>query len=252
MAQPIPKTLTCPQCGFENEPERVYCHNCGTKLDRSLLPKDTTTPEETIAATRKRVRKMTHPGNTMMEIKTGFSTLVWAALVAAIYLLLSPPSRPPLSREKEVGANLISVLIDDALEAPTASVLQFTEADISQHMRNRAKKAGVIPFIDFKRSYALLADGKITVGVEQDAYGLPIYASVEYRFEMDGGMLKPIKVGQYFGRLGIDPRIPKVDAIFQPLWNALKREKPLLDRVQAISITKNGVAIALKAAPPQR
>ena len=33
-------TLTCAECGFVNEAERVYCHNCGKKLDRSLIPKE--------------------------------------------------------------------------------------------------------------------------------------------------------------------------------------------------------------------
>ena len=36
MSQSSTPKLTCGQCGYENEPERVYCHNCGTKLDRSV------------------------------------------------------------------------------------------------------------------------------------------------------------------------------------------------------------------------
>lgn len=254
MAQPPPKTLTCTQCGFENEPERVYCHNCGTKLDRSLLPKETTTHEENLAATRKRVRKMTSPGVGWNEFKTGCSTLVWAALVASLYLLLSPPSNPPLPREKEVGANLISVVIEDALQAPTSSVLQFTEADISQHMRSRIRKdAEVVPFLEFQRAYARLGEGQITVGVQQDLFGLPLYSSVDYRIEVVDGKFVATKVGQHFGRLGIDPRIPKVDTIFQPVWNAMKREKPLMDRLQAVTITKDRVVVALKpaTAPPR-
>ena len=27
--------LVCPDCRHENEPERIYCHNCGARLDRS-------------------------------------------------------------------------------------------------------------------------------------------------------------------------------------------------------------------------
>lgn len=252
MAQPSKQTLTCSQCGFENEPERVYCHNCGTKLDRSLLPKDTTSPEETMAATRRRVRKLTSPGRGWHEFKTACSTLVWAALVASIYLILSEPSRKPLPREKEVSASLISVLIDDALQAPTATVLQFTEADISQHMRSRVKGAEVIPFVEFKRAYALFTDGKITIGVVQDLFGLPLYSSIEYDIEVVGGSFRATKTGQWFGRLGIDPRIPKADTVFQPIWAGLKREQPLIERAQAVDITGERIVIALKPAAPQR
>ena len=56
---PSGPTLTCSQCGFANETERVYCHNCGAKLDRSLLPKATETSKDSVAKVRKRVQKMT-------------------------------------------------------------------------------------------------------------------------------------------------------------------------------------------------
>ena len=29
--------LICPECQHENEPERMYCHSCGARLDRSKL-----------------------------------------------------------------------------------------------------------------------------------------------------------------------------------------------------------------------
>ena len=30
-------TLVCPDCQHENEPQRIYCHSCGARLDRSKL-----------------------------------------------------------------------------------------------------------------------------------------------------------------------------------------------------------------------
>jgi hypothetical protein len=250
MAKPTSSaTLPCPQCGYENEPERVYCHNCGTKLDRSLLPKPTESAEESLAATRKRIKQMTAPGQGWATFKTAINTLIWAALIAALYLLAMPPERLP-SREKEAGANLISVMIDDALQAPNASTLQFSEADISQHMRNRVRGVTVIPGLDFKRAYALINDGKITVGVQQELFGYPLYSTVEYELSVVSGALYPKKVGQHFGRLGIDPRIPKVDQLFESIWAALKRERLLMERAQAIKVTKDAVYIALKPAAP--
>jgi len=252
MPQQPPKklTLTCGQCGFENEPERVYCHNCGTKLDRSILPKETTTPEEALAETRRRVRKMTSPGQGWNAVKTGISTLIWAVVVSSLYLALSPPRRPPLAKDVEMNANLISVLIDDALAAPTASVLNFTEADISQHMRSRVRSGEVVPFLEFKRAYGLLGDGKVIVGVQQDLFGWPLYSSVEYRVKVVDGQFTAVKTGQWFGRLGLHPSIPKVDGVFKPIWAGLKREAPLKERLQAVQITPQRVTIALKAGTP--
>lgn len=245
-------TLPCAQCGYENEPERVYCHNCGTKLDRSLLPKEVKSNEETLAETRKRVKKLTNPGQGLAELKTGVTNIFYAAVVAALYLFFMTPDRTP-SREKEAGANLISVMIEDALASPAASVLQFTEADISQHMRNRVRNVPVIPGLDVKRSYALIENGKIVVGVEQDFLGFTsIFSTIEYEIKVEGGKVQAVKTGIHFNRLGFDPRIPKVDELFSGIWPGLKREQALLSRIQAVQVTKDMVIISLKAAAPAR
>ena len=47
--------LTCGQCGYANEPERVYCHNCGSKLDRSVLPKEEAKRKEESPETARRI-----------------------------------------------------------------------------------------------------------------------------------------------------------------------------------------------------
>jgi hypothetical protein len=247
MAKPTSPILICSQCGYENEPERVYCHNCGTKLDRSILPKETSSPEETLAATRKRIKKMTNPGSGLAEFKTLCNVLIYAALIAAFYLLLSPPERLP-SREKEADANIISGPIESALDAQSASVLQFTEADISQHLRSRVKGAAIIPGLDFKRAYALLDEGKVTIGIQQDIYGYALYTTVEYRLRVVDGKFAPEKSGLHFGRLGIDPRVPKLDGLFDKIWTGLKNERQLMERAQGITVTKDVVVIALKPA----
>ena len=51
--------LICPDCRNENEIERIYCHDCGTKLDRSKLKKDKSiVKEEKPEETQKRIRRM--------------------------------------------------------------------------------------------------------------------------------------------------------------------------------------------------
>src|SRR4030095_10369252 len=99
MSKPGTTKLTCAQCGYENEPERVYCHNCGTKLERSILPKETVSQQGNRAAARRRSKRMTTPGQTVTIVKTFLHTIIWAALVAIIYLLVSPPEYVPSKDE---------------------------------------------------------------------------------------------------------------------------------------------------------
>ena len=37
---PVMTKLICPDCQHENELERIYCHNCGARLDRTGLIKE--------------------------------------------------------------------------------------------------------------------------------------------------------------------------------------------------------------------
>lgn len=35
MAKGVIEKIKCDKCGYENEPQRIFCHECGAKLDRS-------------------------------------------------------------------------------------------------------------------------------------------------------------------------------------------------------------------------
>jgi hypothetical protein len=244
--QSSPK-LTCAQCGYENEPERVYCHNCGTKLDRSVLPKETASQQENLAATRRRIRRMTSPGQGMAFFKTLVRTLIWAALVAIIYLLVSPPQDLP-TKDDEAGANVITGDIDMAVDNPASSTVQFTQADVSSHLRSRIKAGpGVIPGLQLKRPYVQLADGgKARIGMEQVLWGYSLYPSVEYRVTAENGKWKAEKLGFRAGRLGIHPAIPGVEEMFTKTLAGLKQERALLERAQQIAISKGRVVIVTR------
>src|SRR4051794_36000323 len=98
MAKPPPApTLTCKECGYVNEPERVYCHNCGQKLDRSILPKEAEVRRETPQQAQRRIRKMTNPEKSVVlqEMKTGFKAIVWAAVLAALIQIAREPDGVP-------------------------------------------------------------------------------------------------------------------------------------------------------------
>ena len=98
-ANPPPSTnsLPCEQCGYANEPERVYCHNCGSKLDRSLLPTVEEKKQDHPDKVRKRIEKMTNPksGSVGREIKALFKVAFFSALVAVIILLVQKPDDLP-------------------------------------------------------------------------------------------------------------------------------------------------------------
>jgi hypothetical protein len=231
---PVPK-LICAQCGYENEPERVYCHNCGTKLDRSILPRETVTQQESLTETRRRIKKLTAPGKWKAEIKTFFNTIIAAAFVAAVYLFLMPPQNLP-KKEEAMDANLLDV--GAAVESPQSVTVQASGVDITQHLKSRVKGVQILPLADPKGAFATLGEGTITLGVQQELFGFPLYSTVEYRPTVVNGAFHAEKVAMHFGRLGIPPWFNKLDSTFAKIWAPLKTEQKLMQKAKAIVITK--------------
>src|ERR1700761_106873 len=90
-------TLPCKECGYVNEPERVYCHNCGAKLDRSVLPKEEQLRRENPDRARKRIMRMANPGANFWKAAffNTIKSLVYGAVAAAIIVALRAPDELP-------------------------------------------------------------------------------------------------------------------------------------------------------------
>ena len=245
-------TLTCPQCGYVNEAERVYCHNCGAKLDRSLLPKeDDQQTRDSIERTRKRVRKMTNPGRGLQDVRSGIATLGWAALAAAITLMGRTPDNVP-PKQDGLADRMIASELMDILESRQPRAIQFTERDVNQHFATaRSKTKPAIPGVKFERAFAQLEPGVIRVGIEQSLGGYPIYSGVGYKLQIRGDKLVATTVGGNFGRLKVHPVLMEyAGAAFNKLWAAMSREKQQLDKMASVRIDKGLITFVTKGATP--
>src|SRR3954447_3928766 len=91
------QTLQCKECQYENEPERVYCHNCGAKLDRSVLPKEEQIRRESPEKARKRIKRMTNPGDSVFkrELEAFVKTVIFALLAAILVQMVRAPENIP-------------------------------------------------------------------------------------------------------------------------------------------------------------
>ncbi len=248
--------IPCGQCGYENEAERVYCHNCGAKLDRSLLPKEDerTTKSETPEQARKRIKKMTNPqtGGAMREVKTAFSVLIYAALVAAILLLIQKPDDVPAA-SKELTQRFVSSEVMELVDSPQPRRVDFSEAEVNAHLKQSIKgKEGAVPGMEFTRAYVNLLPGAIRVGFEQSVFGMPHYSGVLYRLDVKDGKFAPVVLGGNFGRLAVHPAIMQhLDFFFKNLWAAFQKERKQMDKMQMIIVQKGAITLVSKGGGPQ-
>jgi hypothetical protein len=248
--------LTCTQCSYENEPERVYCHNCGTKLDRSLLPTDNE-KEESLEKKQKRIRKFATVNRGFFVggwRKLAFSIL-WALLIAILIQVARPPADipPPWDKEKLLDVRPIGMDLEDATQSATPQAVLLTEEQINGYLQYAVKSKTTDLYVadaQFVRVYTQLNEGEIRITTEESLYGYSFYGSSYYRLSIKDNMLVAKNVGGSFGRLQVHPEAMQyADAVFQKLWDALSREKKLIAQFQSIEVHKGQINLVSK---PQR
>jgi hypothetical protein len=248
---PTPANLPCAQCGFVNEAERVYCHNCGSKLDRSLLPTHDEQGEDSPAKARKRISKITNPktGFVFQEVKAFFKVELAAAAVAALFLIGQKPDDVPELKKASIQ-RLINSDMMEAMQSPKPSLISFTEDDVNQHLKKTVKpQETLIPGVEVSRVYAVFLPGVIRMGTENSIFGYPIYAEIAFQVEVKGGKFTTSIVGGNLGLLAVDPRIMRYgEVIFQGSWEALKRERAQMDKMERVDVRKEGISLVTKGA----
>jgi hypothetical protein len=251
MSSPV-QSLTCAQCGFLNEVERVYCHNCGEKLDRSVLPReDDTKARESIKKTQKRIKKMTNPGSGVRsrELKAGAKVLIYSVLSAALILVVHKPDDIPDPRA-DPGPRVLSSELAAALDSGHSRQLVFSEAEVNAHLLSVVKaKPGSesIPGVKFVRAFTQLQPGLCRVGIQQSLWGFPFYSTIAYNVEVKDGAFSATQVGGSFGRLPVPARVMRfLDLSFRKVWAALGREQEQLAHVRTLSVDKDRVGLVTK------
>ncbi len=241
-------TLVCKQCNFENEPERVYCHNCGAKLDRSLLPPEASKREDP-AFVQERVRRMVKPRNVTLlyNLKNLLASLGLAVLFAVLVVIVKPPNdTPKLSQEAVMDAPAIVDDMDGELQQPVAHRLVYTEDQVNAFLQSslragKAEKAGTV-VTKFERAFVKFEDGIVHATTANSLFGLPIYATTTRTLSVRNGVITSQPLGGKLGRLSIPAKaVPAFETIFRPLRTVLDRPLKMLTQMQSVTVHKGGV-----------
>ncbi len=169
--------IRCASCGYDNDPTRVYCHSCGTKLERGAV----VAPPPT---------GFTHPTD-VVKMKRARAGLPWAKyfafllklcavgfLLGAVVLALLPPRNlPPAVPGDEGVAERLSGLISDASEADSARSFAVPAADLQRWLAAAVKFQGTtgVLALDPRRIYLVPSNGRFRLGLE---LGLPAEKAV--------------------------------------------------------------------------
>ena len=211
--------LVCPECRRENEPERIYCHDCGARLDRSALAKVVPKGEEP-EDTQRRLRSMLDPQRVkirMMFFKV--SKLILGALaMAAVIVMVLPPLDVP-ARVKSVDfPPQISLDLENATTSRGAAPLRYTETQVNAYLVNalKSKQAALSKLLTFERALVNFDDGVCRVTAERSLFGYSLFTATSSKVAIENGKVVASNIGGSIGRMPIHPIVMKYgDIIFQ-------------------------------------
>ena len=233
--------LVCGECRHENEAERIYCHNCGERLDRSAAAarKPMVDPTET----HRRLQKMLEPPSRVRHNFFAVSKLVLAAVAAAALVEMALP--PELPAPTKIVSPQIDLDLENAHLRP--SPLEYSQDQINAYLTYRLiskKKALTYPFLTFVRATASFREGACTIAMERSLFGYSIFSRTSHRVDTSAGKIAATNVGGWIGRLPIHPAIMQFgDIIFADLWSVLERERKLIGKMGAVNFHDGSVTI---------
>ena len=244
--------LLCKQCNFENEPERVYCHNCGAKLDRSLLPPEATKREDPVVV-QERVRKLIRPRGVSpwQRIKTFVASLMLGALLAAsIVIARAPDGVPEVSREAALEAPPINDDMEAAQQQTGSHSLKYSEDQVNAFLAASLKGKDDKATVKFERAYVHFDEGICRITTQESIFGFPLYATTARSVSIQNGAVVSQPVGGSFGRMAIPAKgMQRLETIFAPLWKVLDHDRQLVSQMQSITFHKGMVEMVTRPTP---
>lgn len=247
--------LICPQCQRENEPERIYCHECGARLDRSVLAKKKQV-EEDPQETHRRVAKMFDPSRGRWRLRFfQASKLILAALVAgAIVQMLRAPDVPPRPQTSaDSFPPQINIDLEDAtMNPPRHGPMRYSDEQVNAYLAYvlKSKQSTLSKYLQFERLVVGFEEGYFHFAVERSLFGYPLYTSGAYSASIQNGNIITNCRAGYLGRMPIHPALMRYGAfLFADVCHAVEREQKLVAKLASVEFHPKLIVLTPK--PPQ-
>ena len=245
--------LICSECRLENDPQRIYCHDCGTRLDRSVLAKVKSKGEDP-KATQRRVAAMFDPRGAILRQRffQGSKLLLGALFLAAVVQMLRPPDVP--ARQKaSMFPSSISLDLENAVTNPRAAPLQYSDEQVNAYLASslKGKQAALSKYLQFERAIVGFDEGYSRFTIERSLFGYSLFTTASFGASIQNGDVVATNRGAQIGRMPIHPALIQYGGIvFSDVRAALERERKSIAKLGSIEFRPHAVILAPKP-PPQ-
>ncbi|HEV3408921.1 MAG TPA: zinc ribbon domain-containing protein [Chthoniobacterales bacterium] len=234
--------LVCPECRHENESERIYCHECGARLDRSALTK-AKLKEEDPTETHRRVKTMFNPAGAKLRQRfflTSKVVLVAVAAAAVVQMLRPPDMGQVPGKSDALFAPPINMDLETATADPRVGPLRYSEEQVNAFLAYalKSKQSTLSKYgLKFERAVVALGEGTCRVTLARSLYGFPLYTTAIYNVALRDGKLSLTNQGGQVGRLPVHPMAMKYgDVLFADFGAALERERKNVVKLAGLEV----------------
>ncbi|MEO8439441.1 MAG: zinc ribbon domain-containing protein [Spartobacteria bacterium] len=242
--------LICGDCQHENEPERIYCHNCGARLDRSAVVKQKAEEGATEEHTRQHLKKLFRPNRgrgKRIALHVG-QLLLGSACFAAVVVMLLPPDLPAPPKGASF-APLINMDIVSALSSQQPVSLVYNEEQVNSYLAatvRRKDSSAQEGFFPLRRVFAQFQEGQCWVHAERRLFVLSIFCGGAYRVQVGGGKISAENAAGYIGRMPIHPALMKyADVLLGKVWDCVSRERNSVARLAGLEFHPQTVTLVV-------
>jgi hypothetical protein len=239
--------LRCASCGYDNDPTRVFCHNCGTRIERAAeaAPPPSGFMHPTDVAKMRKPRSPVPWGKSFAAL---LRLAVLAGLLAIVVLAVWPPVAVPAPVPADENlARRLSGLVAASSGADGTRSFDIPAADVNRWLVSSAVPTEGEGLFGFKpeRLYAVPGDGVIRIGVEvMSPPGWPVFFEGTFAPVPDAGGTG-LEVRSYaVGRLPLPAAAAALlGHRFAELAGALRVPLGQLSRAEYIGITPETVTL---------
>ena len=247
--------LVCPECRRENEVERIYCHECGARLDRSALAKEKP-KEEDPKDTQRRLKSMLNPQGARVrrQIFQGAKLILAAIAAAGLVQMFRAPDLPATPATAIELPRQINLELEDATMAPPGggASLRYSQEQVNAYLvyKLKSKQKVLSSYLQFERTVATFEEGFSCVTVERSLLGYPISTTVKFAPRIEKGILTAAIVGGQIGRLPVHPEIMKLSGfLFSDVAAVLDRDRRAIGKLGGVEVHPE-LLVVLSKQPP--
>lgn len=234
--------LVCPECRRENEAERIFCHDCGARLDRSGLAKAAAAATKSDDDAHARLKNMFNPRHVKLRQNFFlFSKLILAALlVATLVQMFRAPDVPVVATGPTAPMPVpIGIDLEDAASTGRLPALRYSEEQVNAFLAYtlKSKRATLSKYVAFDGLVLTFGEGVCRATVERSLYGVPLCTTAYYAPSLQNGNIALKNCGGMIGRLPVHPLLMRyADFLFSDLRPALERERKSITKMSSIEL----------------